>query len=87
MSGAMRDQMPVCAAFIDELRSVFGQQDIDNVIRRGLRSDCKPEHRVFFEEAGESLGTRQPAAVRSVSVADMVLGPLPTIQSGRKGRE
>ena len=73
MSGGMRERMPQCAAWVDAQREAFGEDEIDNVIRRGLRGDCKPEERVFFSEAGVTLG--QPwAPASSVSGAQMVIG-------------
>jgi len=74
MSGSMRDQMPGCTAFVDALRAEFGREDIDNVIRRGLRPDCQPEQRVFFSEAGVTLGQQWvPEPGKTLSVAQMVL--------------
>lgn len=55
----MRAKMPCCAAFVDALRAAFGAEEITNVIKRGLRPECEPEHRVHFVEAGHALG--QPA--------------------------
>lgn len=86
MSGSMRDQMPVCSAFVDALREAFGKEEIDNVIRRGLRPDCKPEHRVFFSEHGVTLGQPAPEPVNAVSAADMVIGPQATITTKRGRR-
>ena len=86
MSGGMRDKMPLCSACVDVLREVFGKDEIDNVIRRGLRADCKPEHRVFFGENDVMLGQRAPEPVQAVTVAQMVIGPLPTIPS-KRGRK
>ncbi len=55
-----REKMPVCAAFVDSMREVFGGEPINNVIKRGLRPECRPEHRVYFSEAGQVLGQRAP---------------------------
>ena len=38
-NGNMREQMPITAAWIDELRRVFGREYIDQQIRRGLKGD------------------------------------------------
>lgn len=83
MSGGLRDKMPFCSACVDSLREVFGKDEIDNVIRRGLRPDCKPEHRVFFAEAGFSLGQRPSELDSAVSVAEMVVGPQFTMPTKR----
>ena len=48
--------MPACAAFVDGLREAFGADEINNVIKRGLRLEAAPEHRVHFVEAGHELG-------------------------------
>lgn len=52
----MRSKMPRCAAFVDDLREAFGVEEINNVIRRGLRPEAKPERQVHFVEAGHVLG-------------------------------
>ena len=79
--GGLRDRMPQCAEFVDALREAFGQTEIDNVIRRGLRPDCLPEHRVFFSVAGTFIG--QPLEPHGFSVTgdDM---PIITIQKGKR---
>ena len=59
--------MPRCAAFVDALREAFGAEEITNVIKRGLRPEAKPEHRVHFVEAGHVLG--QPAGCLGVEVS------------------
>ena len=72
--GRMRDQMPGCTAFVDALRAAFGKDDIDNVIRRGLRPDCKPGEQVYFSEAGQVLGKQWvPDPGKTLSVGRMVL--------------
>lgn len=63
----MRTKMPRCAAFVDDLRAAFGVEEITNVIKRGLRPEAKPEHRVHFVEAGHELG--RPAGVLGVEVS------------------
>ena len=73
MSGSMRAQLPECAAIADALRDAFGREEIDNVIRRGLRPDCDPAHRVYFCEAGTTLGTPAPVPLQAVSGDAMVL--------------
>lgn len=54
--GSMREQMPVVAALIDEMRKTFGEANIDKVIRRGMRGEP-----VFYaSENGHEVGTRPP---------------------------
>lgn len=68
-----REAMPICAAFVDELRLVFGRTEIDAVIKRGLRPECNAGHRVWFSEGGRVLGRQAVAPVVAVSAAEMVL--------------
>ncbi|MCA1860946.1 hypothetical protein LE191_12615 [Janthinobacterium sp. HSC-3S05] len=50
--GSMREQMPITAAWVDELRRVFGRDHIDQQIRRGLKDPG-----VFYAaEDGHELG-------------------------------
>jgi hypothetical protein len=85
MSGAMRDRMPECAAFIDALREAFGAEEINNVIKRGLRPDCKPEHRVYFREGDAVLGQPMLEPANVVTAADMVIGPVFSIKKRGRG--
>lgn len=62
--------MPHCAAFVDDLREAFGAEEINNVIKRGLRTECPPELRVHFVEAGHELG--RPAGVLGVEVVPVL---------------
>ncbi len=50
--------MPATAAFIDELRRVFGADAINVSIKRGMRGEAG-----FFyaEEGGHTLGTKKAA--------------------------
>jgi hypothetical protein len=66
--------MPRCAAFVDALREAFGAEEINDVIKRGLRSDCKPEHRVHFSEAGHVLG-HPVQADAGIPASHLVIGP------------
>lgn len=76
MSGApvmtkaeMRAKMPLVSAFIDDLRSVFGEAEINNCIRRGLHPICKPDETFFASEGGMTLGKRAvyPSGSRMVT--------------------
>lgn len=75
--------MPRCAAFVDALREAFGAEEINDVIKRGLRPDCNPEHRVYFSEAGYVLGRPMPE-VAGVTAAQMMIGE--QVVSKKRGR-
>jgi len=49
----MRTEMPNVAAFVDELRAVFGVEMVNEQIRRGL----KGEPTFYAKENGHELGT------------------------------
>lgn len=74
--------MPRCAAFVDDLRAAFGADEINNVIKRGLRPEAKPEHRVQFSEAGHVLG--QPVGALGVEVVPALLPAV--VVGSQKGR-
>lgn len=82
----MRTKMPVCAAFVDDLREAFGVEEINSVIKRGLRSDCEPKHRVYFSEAGHVLGQSLPESGRVFSAAQLVIRDQVPAVSGKRGR-
>lgn len=78
--------MPVCAEFVDELREVFGAEEVNQVIRVGLKSDCRSEQQVYFSERGEVLGNAWvPSPGRVVNAAQMVLGTGGSAKGGRRG--
>jgi len=77
----MREKMPLCAAFVDELREVFGVGEMNHVMRTGLRPDCDPRLRVHFVEAGHELGA--PAGVLGVEVRPTLLPPLSVLMPTR----
>lgn len=52
--GAMREQMPGVAAFIDTMRAAFGKQYINRQIALGLRNGT-----FYASENGHTLGTQQ----------------------------
>lgn len=58
--GRMREAMPTVTAFIDELRAVFGADQVDPSIRAGLRGEA---NRFWAREAGHELGTQFDAKV------------------------
>jgi hypothetical protein len=59
MSSNMRDQMPMTAAFVDEMREAFGKESIDAQIRLGMRG----EPTFFAQENGVQVGTRDTRSV------------------------
>lgn len=62
VKGSMREQMPVVAAVIDDLRSAFGAAYINGIIGAGMRG--KP---VFFaSENGHTVGTAPLEGTRVV---------------------
>jgi hypothetical protein len=71
---SLRETMPICAAFIDDLREAFGKDAIDGVIRRGLAKDCEPALRFYAAEGGYEIGQRCPPG-RGITAAKMVLIP------------
>lgn len=77
--GAMREQMPVCAAWIDDLRFVFGAEYIDRIIRAGMRGEP-----VFFaSENGHTVGTPVPVGDKVVLKDERTE---PSIRVARDGR-
>lgn len=75
--------MPQCAAFVDALREVFGAEEINDVIKRGLRPEADAAHRVYFSEAGYVLGRPMPE-VAGVTGTQMVIGE--QVVSKKRGR-
>lgn len=51
---SLREKMPQTAWLIDELRRVFGKEDIDGILRRAMHGepDC-----FYAEENGITFGT------------------------------
>jgi hypothetical protein len=56
---AVKHPMPEIAAFVAELKSAFGEQDIDEAIRRGKAG----EPTFYASEGGRSVGTAAPPAM------------------------
>lgn len=54
-AGHMRAAMPTVAAWIDELRRTFGDDQVDPSIRAGMRGEA---NRFWAQEGGNELGTR-----------------------------
>lgn len=74
--------MPGCAAFVDDLRAAFGAEEINSVIKRGLRPEAKPEHRVYFAEAGHELG--HPSPIQALAFSPLSAGHS-AVPSRKKG--
>jgi hypothetical protein len=71
---SLRDQMPVCAEFLDGLREAFGTDEMNHVVRRGLSPSCPPELTVFFSEGGHTLGKRYvPDPAKTVGGEQLVV--------------
>ena len=68
----MREKMPICAAFIDELRKVFGDECINASIRKGMEG----QQTFYACEDGHELGTKPEVPRYVVSVAEMQLEEL-----------
>lgn len=76
---ALRAKMPLVSAFIDDLRAVFGEAEINDCIRRGLHADCRADRTFYASEGGVTLG--KPAVypagavfVTPVVIRDVVVG-------------
>jgi hypothetical protein len=66
-NGSMREKMPHIAAYIDELRKIWGAELIDGIIRRGMKGEP-----VFYcTENGNEIGTKVFAADSPVFQADI----------------
>jgi len=53
-SGGLRGDMPLIAAFIDDMREAFGRDKIDSAIRNGMRGGDL----FFASENGITIGRR-----------------------------
>lgn len=80
----MREKMPLCAAFVDALREVFGAGEMNHVLRMGLRPDCDPRLRVHFVEAGNELGRAPGVLGVEVMPALPVVLSAPVPKRGRR---
>lgn len=66
----LRETMPTVAGWMDALRAVFGVDEINDCIRRGLAADCPADRRFYAEEAGQVVGVRPvPSADNGVAPA------------------
>lgn len=74
----LRDRMPKVAAFIDEMREVFGIEEVNALVRRGMRG----EPTFWAGEGGIEIGTKSnddPAKMASPTIVKLV-----EIAKGRK---
>ncbi len=67
----MRESMPKVAAWIDDLRSAFGAEDINAAMR--FRMAGQPSF--YASEGGHQVGTPPADAQGEVSAAQMVITP------------
>lgn len=75
---SLRDAMPSTAAFIDEMRAVFGAEDINASIRAGL--DGQPTF--WASEGGAEIGTKDHRV--GIALSDMVIdAPGATVKAGK----
>ena len=83
MTKPLRQKMPLVAAFIDDLRTEFGAEYINDIIRSGI--DGQP---VFHaSENGHQVGTPLPSvAGKSVSMADIDLRSFSAIAAQNASR-
>lgn len=83
MAKSLRAEMPIVAAFIDDLRAAFGAKCINDTIRAGI--DGQP---VFHaSENGHQVGTPLPSvAGKSVSMADIDLRSFSAIAAQHDSR-
>lgn len=75
--GSLRSDMPIVAAFIDDMRAAFGVDVVNAGIRNGLRPDCAPHERFYATENGHTLGAPYvPDPAKVISAEHMVLESL-----------
>ncbi len=60
--GSLREKMPATAAFIDELRRVFGKDEIDSILRKAMRGEPDSFYAV---ENGFTFGVKPGPCDRS----------------------
>ena len=75
----MREKMPLVSEFVDEMRAVFGADQINASIKAGMNG----EPRFFARENGHQIGT--PSTPPALSVRADALG-LPGAASKAKQR-
>lgn len=68
--GSLRETMPECAAFVDEMRAAFGADTINAAIRGGIAGNPT----FYAAENGQEIGTESTA--RGITLDRIVIGPL-----------
>jgi len=71
MSQSLRDEMPGVAAFIDDLRSAFGKDEINDQVRAGLKG--KPTFHAT--ENGYEIGTPFKPE-QGIKLSETIVGPM-----------
>lgn len=71
MGKPLREAMPLCAAFIDEMRAAFGTEEINAQIRFGMQG----AQTFHARENGIEVGTPFAEPATCVTAAQMVLRP------------
>lgn len=69
---SLRLDMPLTAAWIDDLRDAFGREAIDGQIRAATKHGLATFH---ASENGHTVGVPLPAPRVEISAADMVIIP------------
>ncbi len=81
----LRTEMPVVAAFIDEMRKAFGVDVVNQQIKRGM----KGEQTFFATENGHTVGTSMdvPDLDKVFSGDRLVVRPAQeSLKGGKRGR-
>ncbi len=78
----LRQAMPTVAGWIDEMRAAFGPESINAAIKSGI--DGQPTF--WASENGRQIGTKAPPCPeRTVSLAEIHLGPMNPANAPKKG--
>lgn len=81
----MRENMPLTAAWIDQLREAFGTESINNSIRLGMQGFPDWFHAT---EGAHEVGTPFKPVEKSITLGECALrGPLAETQTTRKGKK
>lgn len=67
----MKDKMPLCAAFVAEMRAAFGADQINPEIRKGMAG----EPTFWASENGHEIGTKDTR--KGLKLSQMVIDPMP----------
>lgn len=68
---SLRETMPLVTAFIDDLREIFGKDDINATIKAGMAGVPG----FWARENGNEVGTRYHERGTEISAAQMVIIP------------